>query len=102
LFARDYHDYEGCWGAADDPYSGKREEGRDRWIRCYYCGEYVKVAGAVIAHKVAACIGGSDELENLALAHDACNNEEGRRYNQLPGGGYPAMMGRTESDEAQA
>ena len=81
LFTRDYSQHEGRWGSSKDPYEGGREEGRDRWIRCYYCNEYGKVAGMVIAHIVAHCRGGTEELDNLVLAHDECNN-----YNQPPEG----------------
>ena len=87
LFPRDYAGREGRWGSWEDPYEGGREEGRERWIRCYYCNEYGKVARMVIAHIVAHCRGGTEELDNLVLAHDECNNLEGRKYNQKPGGG---------------
>lgn len=85
IFARDYSAREGRWGAWNDPYEGKREDGRERWIRCYYCEEYVRVAHAEVSHIVAHCEGGAEDLDNLVLAHRECNALDSLRYNQPKG-----------------
>ncbi len=36
--------------------------------------------GATLEHICARSRGGSDELENLAVVHAACNHEKGRRW----------------------
>lgn len=81
LFRRDYIARDGKWSDNVSPFHDPQGV---RWIRCYYCGEYVKVAQSQIAHIVAHCRGGSEDLDNLVLTHGGCNNEEGMRYNQVP------------------
>jgi 5-methylcytosine-specific restriction endonuclease McrA len=58
---------------------------RDGWA-CWLCGELVDEAlprtsrmGATVDHVVPLSKGGSDELENLRLAHWICNNKKSDR-----------------------
>jgi 5-methylcytosine-specific restriction endonuclease McrA len=76
LFARDYMEREGRWGSDVDPYEGKREAGRNQWIRCYYCGEYVTLQRCAISHIIALSEGGPNDIDNLVIAHISCNDFE--------------------------
>lgn len=48
---------------------------RDGWL-CFYCGEPLE-EDATIEHLVAVNQGGPDRLENMVLAHFACNQGAG-------------------------
>lgn len=78
LFRRDAKIRGGRWGSLTSPF----ENGNVRWIKCYYCGEYIKVAKATIAHIAPRCRGESDNFDNLALACSPCNQEDSKKYNK--------------------
>ena len=42
---------------------------------CFYCGGFM--LKPTIEHLIAKSLGGSDDLSNLVLAHEGCNNDMG-------------------------
>lgn len=81
LFRRALISGNGRWDSGSSPFGSPSLSGHVRWTRCYYCNEYIKVARATMAHIIAECQGGTDSLDNLALACDLCNQEDSKRYN---------------------
>lgn len=51
---------------------------RDKEI-CHLCGRLVPLASASLDHLITRADGGTDALENVALAHKGCNQLRGRR-----------------------
>lgn len=44
-------------------------------VPCWVCGEHVAPQDATLEHIKPLCEGGSSHQENLAISHDACNNQ---------------------------
>ena len=44
-------------------------------VPCWVCGKHVLPAAATLEHIKPLSEGGSSHLENLAISHDACNNQ---------------------------
>ena len=44
-------------------------------VPCWICREYVLPAAATLEHIKPLSDGGNSHLENLAISHDACNNQ---------------------------
>lgn len=67
----------------------RRRFKRSLWRRgkhaCYRCGERIAtVEEATLDHVVPMIQGGADNLSNLALSHDQCNQDHG--HSLLSGG----------------
>ncbi len=45
--------------------------------RCWLCGDFMMAEDISIDHVIPRCKGGTNELENLRLAHTTCNNARG-------------------------
>lgn len=53
---------------------------RDGGARCYLCGQgRIEDDPLQIEHRKPRAAGGSDDLDNLALAHGSCNRAKGTR-----------------------
>lgn len=53
-----------------------------RWkVCCALCAGELSHRTATIDHKVPKIKGGSDNIENLQLAHQQCNQKKGCQYN---------------------
>lgn len=50
-----------------------KRDGRD----CFYCGKPMTDDDITVEHLIALDKGGNNRLENMALAHDACNRRAG-------------------------
>jgi len=74
--------------ATDRTFAVVDVRGEQRWVgKCLHCGSRLMVmldgtllGTASIEHIVPRHHGGSDEIENLALACASCNHEKGRRH----------------------
>lgn len=44
---------------------------------CFYCGELMKVKDISLEHLIPLSMGGKNELSNMVLCHESCNNEVG-------------------------
>jgi len=75
----------------DATFSAADVRGQRCWVgKCLHCGSRLVVeadgslaGSATIEHIVPRARGGSDAIENLALACASCNHEKGRRHDAL-------------------
>lgn len=44
-------------------------------VPCWVCGQHVLPAAATLEHIQPLSAGGNSHLENLAISHEACNNQ---------------------------
>jgi 5-methylcytosine-specific restriction endonuclease McrA len=51
---------------------------------CCWCGHYMSMASATWEHIIPKADGGTDDFENLALAHYECNSKRDRNLAQQP------------------
>ena len=62
---------------------GKKKLRTDLWHKqnglCCYCGKFVKKSEATLEHRVARSLGGTDDLDNLAMACQPCNSRKSGR-----------------------
>lgn len=73
--------------ARDSAFERRLVRGAHAWVgRCIHCRRAIVVpenarepASATLEHIIARTHGGSDELDNLALACASCNHEKGRK-----------------------
>lgn len=78
--------------ATDSTFERTDYRGEEVWCgRCIFCNRrlYVAVDGtpisrATIEHMLPRNHGGTDDLENLALACAGCNREKGSRHDRKP------------------
>lgn len=69
------------------------EDGSKLWCgKCIHCNSNVVVSvsgktSATLEHIRPLTAGGTEDLENLALAHPECNNEKGIRHDRWVGNG---------------
>lgn len=49
----------------------------DGVVPCFVCGRHVPIQYATLEHIVPISLGGSDDMNNLAISHDKCNNKRG-------------------------
>lgn len=74
--------------ATDDTFVEQNLRGERVWVgKCFYCGTRLVIGldGALLSdcsveHILSRNHGGTDDLENLALACTPCNVEKGRRH----------------------
>ena len=74
--------------ATDNTFAVAEVRGERCWVgKCLHCGSRLVAGadsalsgGATIEHIVPRAHGGSDAIENLALACASCNHEKGRRH----------------------
>ena len=74
--------------ATDRTFRVRAVRGGEAWVgKCLHCNSRLVVgldgeplSSATIEHVVPRNHGGGDELENLALACDACNRQKGYRH----------------------
>lgn len=52
-------------------------------VRCGLCGQPLRLGEATIDHIIPKSKGGPDRLDNLQLAHEACNIEKGDRVSPI-------------------
>lgn len=52
-------------------------------VQCGLCGQPLHLGEATIDHIIPKGRGGGDELSNLQLAHESCNNEKGDRVSPI-------------------
>lgn len=55
-------------------------------IPCYVCAEPVKKELATLEHILPTSLGGTDDMGNLWLSHDKCNQKRGNNID------YPCLM----------
>jgi 5-methylcytosine-specific restriction endonuclease McrA len=78
--------------ATDRTFERAEWRGREIWVgKCIHCGSHLHVgldgrpiSRATIEHIVPKHHGGTDEIENLALACARCNHAKGSRLDGLP------------------
>lgn len=46
-------------------------------VPCFVCGKHVKEAHATLEHIVPLSKGGTDDMGNLSISHNVCNNRRG-------------------------
>lgn len=46
-------------------------------VPCFVCGNHVKRQHATLEHIIPLSKGGTDDMENLAISHNTCNNRRG-------------------------
>jgi len=74
--------------ATDSTFERVEARGGEAWLgKCLHCNAHLYVAldgspisRATIEHIVPQSAGGTDALENLALACSRCNHQKGRRH----------------------
>lgn len=54
--------------------TAKRNDG---CVPCFVCGNHVKPQHATLEHKTPLSKGGTDDMDNLAISHNACNHRRG-------------------------
>lgn len=52
----------------------KRNEGA---VPCFVCGRHVPLKYATAEHILPKSLGGTDDVSNLSISHDRCNNLRG-------------------------
>lgn len=52
----------------------KRHYGK---VPCFCCGAHVELCDATLEHRVPLSKGGTDDMNNLAISHGACNHARG-------------------------
>lgn len=62
---------------------GKKNDG---CVPCFVCGRHVKEKHATLEHVIPRSKGGTDDMDNLSISHNACNARRGNEYNFAIGG----------------
>lgn len=52
----------------------KKHEGT---VPCFVCGKHVRERSATLEHIVPTSLGGTDEMSNLTISHNYCNQQRG-------------------------
>jgi len=77
---------------------GRTAKRRELWHKqkglCFWCGQYTPFDQATIEHMLPRSQGGSNRMDNLAMACERCNSKragnEGRPLGVVYAGGNPA------------
>lgn len=49
----------------------------DGSVPCFVCGRHVKEKSATLEHIIPISLGGTDDMDNLAISHNMCNMRRG-------------------------
>lgn len=49
----------------------------DGTVPCFVCGKHVKEPHATLEHITPLSKGGTDDMDNLSISHNVCNNRRG-------------------------
>lgn len=50
---------------------------RHGFVPCFVCTEHVEEEGATVEHIISSSKGGTDDMSNLTISHEKCNNDRG-------------------------